>query len=319
MKPIYYAYFAVVLNATIVGFSFLFTKIAIEEASPVEALSYRFTIAWTALTIFLILTKKKINLSFHNGQLNFSLFALALFYPILFFSFQAFGLNFTTSAEGGIIFAFTPALTALLAALFLKEQLTKTQYGFIFLSISGVLLISWMSGTSLSFTKYNMIGLLFLLISSLSISGYNVLARYLSVSFSPLQLTYIMVTFGFIFFNAYAIIQNLILGSILNYFRLFYQNTAFFISVLFLGILATLLTSYLANYALSKLAASKVSVFSNFSTIISILAGVFVLNESIFIYHIIGAVMILLGVTGTNITRPMKAKKKDNHQKKLNV
>lgn len=42
------------------------------------------------------------------------------------------------------------------------------------------------------------------------------------------------------------------------------------------------------------------SVFANLGTVISIVAGVVFLNESIYYYHIIGSVLIVGGVLGTN-------------------
>lgn len=56
----------------------------------------------------------------------------------------------------------------------------------------------------------------------------------------------------------------------------------------------------LNNYALSKIEAAKMSVFGNLRTVVAIFAGVFFLKEKIYYYHIIGSIMIILGVIGTN-------------------
>jgi len=42
------------------------------------------------------------------------------------------------------------------------------------------------------------------------------------------------------------------------------------------------------------------SVFSNLATLITILAGILFLHESFRTYHLIGGVMIVMGVIGTN-------------------
>ena len=42
------------------------------------------------------------------------------------------------------------------------------------------------------------------------------------------------------------------------------------------------------------------SVFSNLATLITIFAGVLFLHESFQTYHLIGGVMIVMGVIGTN-------------------
>lgn len=42
------------------------------------------------------------------------------------------------------------------------------------------------------------------------------------------------------------------------------------------------------------------SVFSNLATLITIIAGVIFLHETIHYYHVVGAMIILVGVIGTN-------------------
>ncbi|MFT4412408.1 DMT family transporter [Fredinandcohnia humi] len=308
-------YVAAILNAVIVGLSFLFTKVALEATSPIDTLGYRFLIGWFVLTGYMILFKKQ-NFEFKIGSKKtfFSLCVLALFYPILFFSFQAFGLDYTSSAEGGIILAFSPALTAILAAFFIKEKINGIQLLFIALSILGVVYIFLMNGTELHVSQTKLVGYFFLIISCISISGYAVAARFLSKSFSPFQLTYVMVTFGMLFFNLYAIGEKLRYGEVIEYITLV-KNLDFVGAVLFLGVFATMLTAFLSNYVLSKLTASKMSIFSNLSTIISILAGAIFLKEEIMFYHIIGSVMIITGVLGTNLYKDkapsMSVKKMD--------
>lgn len=60
-------------------------------------------------------------------------------------------------------------------------------------------------------------------------------------------------------------------------------------------------TSFLTNYVLSYMESSKMSVFSNLATVISIVAGVVFLKEDIFYYHIIGSILIIIGVIGANV------------------
>ncbi len=71
-------------------------------------------------------------------------------------------------------------------------------------------------------------------------------------------------------------------------------------ALLYLGILSTMITTLLSSFALSRIEASKMSVFSNFSTLVSMAAGALFLNEQLRYYHIIGSLMIILGVLGTN-------------------
>jgi drug/metabolite transporter (DMT)-like permease len=51
---------------------------------------------------------------------------------------------------------------------------------------------------------------------------------------------------------------------------------------------------------LSKLEAAQVAVFGNLVTVISIFAGIIILNEQFKWFHVVGSVLILAGVWGTN-------------------
>ena len=79
-------------------------------------------------------------------------------------------------------------------------------------------------------------------------------------------------------------------------------DTQFIISVLYLGILSSLVTSLLNNYVLTKIEAARVSVFGNLRIVVTIFAGVYFLKEQLLSYHIVGSLMIILGVIGTNYT-----------------
>jgi drug/metabolite transporter (DMT)-like permease len=77
-------------------------------------------------------------------------------------------------------------------------------------------------------------------------------------------------------------------------------NISFIIAILYLGVLSSLGTSLMTNYILSKIEASKMSVFSNLGTVITIIAGAVFLKEKIYLYHIIGSILIVGGVLGAN-------------------
>ena len=54
------------------------------------------------------------------------------------------------------------------------------------------------------------------------------------------------------------------------------------------------------NYAMNYLPLARAASFANVTTVVSILAGVFLLHESFGWRHLMGAVMIVIGVYGVN-------------------
>ena len=55
---------------------------------------------------------------------------------------------------------------------------------------------------------------------------------------------------------------------------------------------------FLVNHNLKNFPAHVSSIFANIATIVSILAGVIFLGERIYLHHIIGSIMIMIGVYG---------------------
>lgn len=207
------------------------------------------------------------------------------------------GLAKISSSEAGIIQATIPIFTLALAGLLLKEKATRGQLVFISLSVLGVIYMLIMNGANA--TTGNVIGSGLILLSALAASLYNVFARRLTKQYSLLILTYVMTLCGFVIFNGVALGNHLMNGTIDEFFQPL-THVDFVIAILYLGLLSSLGTSYLSNYALSKLEASKMSVFSNFATLITILAGVLFLQEVFHLYHFIGGIIIIIGVIGTN-------------------
>lgn len=293
-------YAAALTYTFIIGFSFLSTKIALTVSSPLDILAYRFTTAFLAVLVLIILKFFKLN---YNIARIKRIIPLALLYPMLFFALQTFGLQYATSVEAAIMSASAPIFTLILARIFLNEKTNILQKISIVTSVSGVIFITLMKGTDFEFN--NIIGITLLLLSNISLSGYGVMARILTRDFSNIELSFMMIIISFITFNAMAIGRHLLDGSLANFITPLF-SLKFIIAIAYLGVLSSLVTSILTNYILSKIEASKMSVFSNLGTVISIVAGVLFLKEKLYYYHIIGSILIISGVIGTNFLDKIK-------------
>ncbi|WP_416829204.1 DMT family transporter [Ectobacillus polymachus] len=304
------AYAAAMLYACIIGFAFMFVKITLTVASPIDSLAHRFTIAFFAATLILVFNKISIKIKMKDVL---PILCLALLYPTLFFTFQVFGLVYTSSSEAGIIQATIPIFTLILAAFVLKEYASPVQAVCTFLSVAGVIFIFIMNNVSEA--SYSVKGTVLILLSSLASALYNVLARKLTRQYSLFTLTYLMTFFAFIVFNSIAITDHIIEKSVPSFFTPF-LSIPFVVSIIYLGVLSSLCTAFLSNYTLSKIEASKMSVFSNFATLITVIAGVMFLHETIRYYHIIGTIAILAGVIGTNYFGKNRRVTKEMHEVK---
>jgi drug/metabolite transporter (DMT)-like permease len=293
-KGLRLAYLLALLNAAIIGFSFLVMKIALEYAPPLDTLAFRFLVSFAVMTIPVAFGRVKLN---YRGKPLYKTLLLAAMYPLAFFTLQAFGLQHAASAEGGILYAFTPVATMVLASVFLKESTTFLQKLSIFLSVFGVVFIFIMNGNGIDFSHIT--GISLLVLTCVAFAGYTVLARSLSKQFSPAEISYLMLGIGFVSFVLVSFTGHAAAGTLGRALAPLASGT-FIVTVLFLGIVSSLVTTLFANYVLSKIEASKMSVFGNLSTVVSLAAGALFLGEEVTVYHLIGSAMIIAGVIGTN-------------------
>ena len=292
------AYLAALSFSAIIGFSFLFTKIALSYTSPLTNLAHRYTIA--ALVIVVLHQTKLIKVSLSRKDI-LSILPMSLFYPLFFFIFQSFALQYISSSEAGILQALVPIFTLLLASAFLKEKTSLLQKFFLFLSVAGVVFIFLSKGANFG-AETSILGFLLMLGSVLANAINNILSKSKGGRYRAMDMTAVVIFVGFITFNMLSLISHYLDGNILAYVAPLGQ-LPYLLSILYLGILASIVTGSLSIYAIVRLGASTVSVFGNLGTVLTILAGALILHEPIYSYHVIVATLIIAGILGMNLMR----------------
>jgi drug/metabolite transporter (DMT)-like permease len=279
--------------ATLFGFSFLFSKIALSHLSPMGLIAYRFLIAF--LVFELLRRLKIIHIRFQKSTWKDWLL-VAIFQPIFYFIFETYGLNRTSSGEAGMMIALIPIFVTLMGAFILKEKPKPIQYFFILLSVSGIIFIQVAKpGTIESFET---IGVILLFLAVISAALYNIASRNASKRLKPYEITYFMMLVGAVVFNIFYVIELLLHQSLSTYI-LNFTNPQLILPILYLGIVASIGGFFMMNYALSKMPAHVSSIYSNLSTIVALIAGALILKESLAWYHYLGGIMIITGVYGT--------------------
>ena len=290
------AYLAALSFSTIIGFSFLFTKVALGFASPLTNLAHRYTVA--AIVLFILQQSKLIQVKLSKEDI-LSILPMSLFYPLLFFMFQSFALQYISSSEAGILQALVPIITLILASVFLKEKTTFIQKFFLCLSVAGVIYIFLSKGANLG-VETGILGFMLMLGSVFSNAINNILSKYKGGQYRAIDLTVVVILVGFLVFNSLSLVTHFLSGNLMSYFEPL-GHLSYLISILYLGILASIVTASLSIYAIVRLGASTVSVFGNLGTVLTIVAGAVFLHEPIYAYHIIGASLIIGGILGMNV------------------
>src|SRR5690606_16274401 len=188
--------------ATIFGFSFMFSKVALNYVSPIGLIAYRFLVAFL---VFEILRQfKVIKIEFDKSKFKY-LFLVALFQPILYFLFETYGLELSTSGEAGMMIALIPIFVTILSTAILKEKPRGIQLIFILLSVFGVLFIQFMKSSG--DLNGELLGFFLLFGAVLSAALFNIASRSASKVVRPFALTYFMMLFGAVIFNLMYVIN----------------------------------------------------------------------------------------------------------------
>ncbi len=282
----------------IFGFSFIFSKTALEVAQPLIILSVRFSVAFLTLNLLLLTKKFKLNL---KGKPKKRLALMCIAQPLLYFIFELYGLSLVSSALSGVIIALVPVAVMLLAGIFLKEKTTVLQRICTAISIVAISVISLVSNDG---NKNHFLGIILLVFAVLSAGIFNILSRSESKSFTAFERTYFMFLCGALGFNliAVSVLKAQYFSEILTAFK----STNFIVSIIYLAIISSVAAFLLYNFSTSKISAVQSSSFSNIITVVTVLAGVLILKESFDILQFLLCGIIILSVWGVNTFTPKK-------------
>ncbi len=280
--------FAALFANVIFGFSFLFSKLALNVAHPLIILAVRFIIAFLILNLLWALRLIKIDF---KGKPIGKLCLMALAQPLLYFIFELYGINSTSSAISGVIISLVPIAVILLSGIFLKEKATVIQ---IVCSVISLICVGTISILSNNGTKSSALGIILLIGAVICAAVFNILSRSLSGSFSPIERTYMMFLIGSV---GFMLISAISLGSSFSgEFVSAVSNSQFWLAICYLSILSSIGAFLLYNYATSNISTLRAASFSNIITVVSVIAGMVFLKEVLNVTEIICCVFITLSV-----------------------
>ena len=275
------------------GLSIIFTKKGVSDVSVLTLISWRFIIAFTIMTILILIGVFKVDL---RSKPFGGLLGIAIFAPVIYFLSEGKGLQLTTASEGGTILAMSPIFTLLLSTLILKEYPTLRQTASVIVSVVGVIIIIFSKGMSANFA---ISGYLFLFLAILSDSMCVVLTRKYLV-YSPTERVYGMTALGTIVFVPMAIAEHFAAGTLNEFLVLPLHNSGFLIAVLYLGIVSSVAGFTLNAVGIRYIGPNKVTSLSGISTITSVFIGTVFLKESFTILQGVGTLLILFGAYNAN-------------------
>ena len=291
------ALIASIFGNSIFGFSFLFSKVALDIAKPTVMLAARFSLAFIVLNALVLVGgilkkqngEKLLPFSLKGKPLKYIL-ALAIIQPVIYFIAESYGIAYTSSAFAGTIIAVIPLVGIVMDILILHVKVTPKQVICSVGSVIGVGITTMGSEGG----NNSLFGIVMLFIAVLSGALFYVFSKKAGEHYNPLERTYMMFAVGSVVFVSMALIEcrraynTLILPVI--------TNTDFWGCMIYLSICSSVIAFMILNYASSVLTVGEAALFANLTTVISIIAGVTILKESFTIPQIVGAVIIISSV-----------------------
>jgi len=282
-----------IIKSIIFGIGFLMTAKSMEQIPVMDFLSLRFL---TAAVFFEILRRTVFKFRLKKEDI-IAMLPITLFMPAGYYSCEAIGLSGASSMSAGIIISFVPVLTFIFEILFLKEKCDIKKFLLVLTSVTGVILITIMSGTTDKNESF--FGLLFLFLAASMEAFYTIASKKNARKLGTFERTYVMMWAGALIFNGINLIKRTVSGTFFGYFAPLFDLTSL-LYILYMGIVPLVIAFFLYNYMLEREKPTNVSIYAGLETVVAIFTGVFFNSESLLWYHILGTVMIFTGVMGVN-------------------
>lgn len=262
------------------GTSFAATKIALESFPPMVVIWLRMIVASIAFAPFWVRLPRPV---YQRGDWKPLLVAVACI-PCLYYLFEGYAIQFTTSSQAGVISAMVPLIVAFGAWLVLRERLGWRGSVAIALSLVGVAVLS-LGGVAQSSAPNPALGNLLEMLAMVSAAGTMIAIRFLGARYNAWLLTGVQALVGVVFFLPF-------LAS---------SNPAGWLSappvawgcVVYLGVFVTLGAFGLYNSALSLIPASRASLSINLVPAVAVVSGWLSRGESLTPSQLAACVLIV--------------------------
>jgi len=288
MNANFKAYLMLIFCAFFWSGNFIVGKFAtLYEVPPLTLNFFRWLIVWIILIPF---TFRDISKNFKVIKKNFypillmSITSISIFNSVVYYS-----LNFTQVLNGALMISIIPVLIVFISFIFKTEKINFSQIFGLLLSITGVLTII----TRLDFAKLINLDLnkgdLWLLVAMLSWAIYSTMLITHKTGLKYLSFMTAIVSIGLIFLFPQFLFE-------LSNHQVIKFNIPFILITSYVVFFAGLGSYILWNKAVVIVGPNKAGIFLHLMPVFSSFMAIFLLNEKLMNFHIIGAIIIIIGI-----------------------
>lgn len=291
-KNIYTGIGLAVLAAFIWSGNFIVARAVNKEIPPISLNFYRWLIASIIIFPFAFRKFKKewpiVKQSWHY------LFWASLTGIALFNTFVYIGAHYTSAINLALIgTTSSPVMSIIFARIFLKEKIGFLKLAGLIICITGVLFLlskgDFYNLVSLQFGK----GDLWVLLAAFCFAVYNTLVKKKPAAISPVNFLFVIFSFGSLLVLPFFIWET-------NQYPAVEWNSPLLLSILYLGVGASVICFLIWNMAIGKLGAGRTALFGNLIPVFSSIEAAIILKEDFKWVHIISMIIIFIGILLAN-------------------
>lgn len=207
------------------------------------------------------------------------------YYLASYFDFM--GLQYIKAGLERIILFIYPTLVILISRVFFKRKVSFKEVLAILISYLGIVITFW---GEISFDSENiLLGAGFIFLSALTFASYIVGSGWL------------IPKIGATLFTSYAMLVSTLCVCvhylITDRTTIFTYTTEVYIIGIMMAVFCTVIPSFLTSFAIKKLSASRFSIIGSIGPISTIILAYFFLGETLSYLQMIGAAVVILGIT----------------------
>ena len=291
-KNIYTGIWLAILATIIWSGNFIVAKAVHKEITPISLNFYRWLVA--ALIIFPLAYKRfRAEWSIVRKSWNY-LFWISLTGISLFNTFVYIGAHYTSAINLALIgTTSSPIMSIIFARIFLKEKIGWMKLAGLILCVTGVLfLLSKGDFHNLLHLKFSE-GDLWVLLAAFCFAIYNTMVKKKPAAISPINFLFVIFSFGTLMVFPFFVWET-------NHSPAVEWNGSLVLSILYLGLGASVICFLIWNAAIGKLGAGRTALFGNLIPIFSSIEAALLLHEDFTWIHVVSMIIVFTGIILAN-------------------
>ncbi|WRP05707.1 DMT family transporter [Rossellomorea aquimaris] len=275
-------YYLLLLTSLLWGGNFIVGKALVEHASPGTLTILRWAIAVVCLFPIVWWKEKKL---VPPIQSILPLFFMGLTGVALFQALQFMALEKTSATNVGLISTLNMFSITGISFIFLKEKMNAFQLSSMFISLFGVLLVLSKGNVEMVYSLQFNEGDLYMLAAVVMWGIYSVCSKWAMKTVTPMMSILYSGLFGLL----------ILLPFNLSTFRVTNIDASFVQSILYTGVISTVVCMVLWNVGVNNLGPSTSGLFLNFNPVFTALLAFAFLGEKMNGLQAVGSIIVIAG------------------------